>query len=162
MQLLNKDDDDYSTPLEVWENIKEYLPKGDTVIWEAFYNENSKSADHLRSLGCSVIYENIDFFKNDLGDCIVSNPPFSDKKKVINRLYDLDKPFIIILPIHSLSTRFIKDKFNNNLQVIIPKSRIHFQKMDVESGNMKTLKRTSFDTVYVCYKMNLPRDLLWL
>ena len=31
-----------------------------------------------------------------------------------------------------------------------------------ENGNMRTLKRTSFDSVYVCYKMNLPRDMLWL
>jgi hypothetical protein len=37
LQSLNKNDDDYTTPLEVQENIKEYLPKGDAVIWEAFY-----------------------------------------------------------------------------------------------------------------------------
>ena len=162
LKSLNKNDDDYTTPFEVWGNIKEYLPKGDTVIWEAFYNENSKSADHLRSLGCNVVYGNIDFYKNNIGDCIVSNPPFSDKTNVINRLYELDKPFIITIPIHSLATRFIKNKFKNKLQIIIPDTRIHFEKKDVESGEMKTLKRTSFDTIYLCYKMNLPRDVLWL
>jgi hypothetical protein len=92
----------------------------------------------------------------------VSNPPFSDKTNVINRLYELDKPFIITIPIHSLATRFIKNKFKNKLQIIIPDTRIHFEKKDVESGEMKTLKRTSFDTIYLCYKMNLPRDVLWL
>eukprot|EP00959_Pyramimonas_sp_CCMP1952_P042270 883962-Pyramimonas_sp.AAC.1 len=150
--------------MAVWENIAEYLPKGNTVIWEAFYNEDSKSVVHLRSLGCSVVYGNIDFFTNDIGGCIVTNPPFSDKERVINRLYELDKPFIITIPIHSLATRFIKNKFNKNkLQVIIPDMRIHFEeKKDKDSGQRKTLKRTPFDTIYVCYKMNLPRDILWL
>jgi hypothetical protein len=93
LKSLNKQDDDYTTPLYVWDNINDYLPKGETVIWEAFYNENSKSAGHLRSLGCNVVYDNIDFYNNDIGDCIVSNPPFSNKTRVINRLYELDKPF---------------------------------------------------------------------
>ena len=108
------------------------------------------------------MYGNIDFFTNDIGDCIVTNPPFSDKERVINRLYELDKPFIITIPIHSLATRFIKNKFKNKLQVIIPDMRIHFEKKDKDSGQRKTLKRTPFDTIYVCYKMNLPRDILWL
>jgi len=162
LKKLNKYDDDWTTPLAVWDNIKDYLPKGNTVIWEAFFNEESKSVEHLRSLGCSVVYGNIDFYTNDLGDCIVTNPPFSDKERVINRLYELDKPFIITIPIHSLATRFIKNKFKNKLQVIIPDLRIHFEKRDKDSGERRTLKRTPFDTIYVCYKMNLPRDILWL
>jgi hypothetical protein len=55
-QTLNKKDDDYTTPLEVWANIDEYLPKGEAFVWEAFLNFNSKSAEHLRSLGCNVVY----------------------------------------------------------------------------------------------------------
>ena len=162
LKSLNKNDDDYTTPFEVWDNIKGYLPKGDTVIWEAFYNENSKSADHLRALGCNVVYGNIDFFNNDIGDCIVTNPPFSCKMDVINRLWELDKPFIILLPIHSLATRFIKNKFKNKLQMIIPDMRIHFEKKDKDTGETIVLKRTTFDTIYLCYNMNLPRDILWL
>jgi hypothetical protein len=150
LQSLNKHDDDYTTPLEVWDNIKEYLPEGNTVLWEAFYNENSKSAEHLRSLGCNVVYGNIDFYKNDIGDGIVTNPPFSDKTNVINRLYELDKPFIITIRIHSLATRFIKNKLKSKLQMIIPDTQIHFEKKDKESGTMKTLKRISFDTIYLC------------
>lgn len=156
------DDDDYTTPLQIWSNIKEYLPKADTVIWEAFFNKHSKSAEHLRSLGCSVVYEDIDFYENDIGDCIVTNPPFSDKTNVINRLYELDKPFIITIPIHSLSARYIKNKFKNKLQIIMPDTRMHFEKMDSITGEMQILKKTPFDTIYVCYKMDLPRDILWL
>jgi len=40
--------------------------------------------------------------------------------------------------------------------------RIHFEKKDKETGKIIVLKRTTFDTIYLCYKMSLPRDMLWL
>ena len=43
IQNLDKNNDDYSTPPEVWENIKEYLPVGDDyIVWEPFFNSDSK------------------------------------------------------------------------------------------------------------------------
>ena len=67
--------DDYMTPKYAWENIKEYIPR-DKVIWEAFYGDG-KSGKYLEELGFNVIHEQIDFFEEDKGDIIVSNPPFS-------------------------------------------------------------------------------------
>ena len=160
LKTLNKSNDEYYTPREVWGNIDAYLPK-DRVVWECFYNKDSHSAEHLRGLGCTVVYEDVDFFDSDFGEIIVTNPPFSMKEKVMTRLHELDKPFILLLPIHSVCTRFVKTLFKNTLQIIIPDTRIHYESKD-ENGNMRTLKRTSFDSVYVCYKMNLPRDMLWL
>ena len=72
------DYDDYMTPNYVWDWIKEYLPN-DKIIWEAFYGDG-KSGDYLTQLGFNVIHEQIDFFENDVGDIIVSNPPFTKKK----------------------------------------------------------------------------------
>ena len=148
------------TPREVWGNIDAYLPK-DRVVWECFYSKDSCSAEHLRSFGCKVVYQDVDFFDSDFGEIIVTNPPFSMKEKVMTRLLELDKPFILLLPVHSVCTRFVKNLFKNTLQIIIPNTRIHYESKD-DNGNMRTLKRTSFDSVYVCYKMNLPRDMLWL
>jgi hypothetical protein len=164
VRKLDKYNDDWTSPPEVWENISQYLPKGSgDVIWEPFWNVDSKSAQHLRALGCNVVSGNIDFFTSPaIGTHIVSNPPFSCKEAVFKRLYELDMPFIVIIPAHSLCTRFIKTYFKNRLQVIIPDYRLHFEKRYAETGERKTLKRTPFDSVYVCYKMNLPRDLLWL
>ena len=160
---LSKCNDDYTTPIEVWRNIRQFLPTdGKTVVWESFYNEGSKSVEHLRELGCTVVYGNVDFYTHDMGDVIITNPPFSDKSRVFRRLYELDKPFIVTIPIHSLATRFIKNLFKNKLQIIIPDIRLHFECKDRVTGVRKTLKRTPFDTVYVCYKMNLPRDCIWL
>lgn len=165
MEMIQKlkRNDNYTTPFEVWDNIKEYLPTdGKQVVWESFYNEGSHSVDHLRALGCQVVYGNVDFYTTDMGDVIITNPPFSEKERVFARLAELDKPFIVTIPIHSLATRFIKRLFKNQLQIIIPDLRLHFEFEDKFSGVRKTVKRTPFDTIYACYKMNLPRDCLWL
>ena len=163
LTTLDKHNDDYCTPPETWQHIAEYLPKGYGVqVWEAFYNPESTSAQTLRDLGCKVVCEHVDFFNTKLGTHIVSNPPFSCKEAVFNRLAELDMPFILLIPSHSLCARYIKRHFKNKLQVIIPNTRLHYQKKDKETGERFTLKRTPFDSIYVCYKMGLPRDLLYL
>ena len=75
--------DDYMTPKYAWENIKQYIPK--KQIWEAFYGDG-KSGEYLKELGFDVIHEPIDFFEEDRGEVIVSNPPFSKSKEVFERL----------------------------------------------------------------------------
>ena len=88
--------DDYMTPKYAWDNIKQFIPN-DKVIWEAFYGDGN-SGHYLTELGFNIIHKPIDFFENNFGDLIVSNPPFSKIKEILNRLEELDKPFIIILP----------------------------------------------------------------
>jgi len=155
----------WTTPKEIWELIDDYLPKGENdVIWEPFYNDQTKSAEHLRSLGCNVISGNIDFYKVKipLGTHIITNPPWDQKEKVIEHLALLDIPFIITFPIHSLATRFIKNHFKNKLQIIIPDTRLHFEKKDTKTGEIFTLKRTPFDTIFFCYKMGFDSNIIWL
>ena len=112
--------DDYMTPKYAWENIKEYIPK-DKVIWEAFYGD-SKSGDYLRELGFETIHEPLDFFENDLGEIIVSNPPFSKTKEIMKRLLVIDKPFILILPSSKINTSYFRE-WANIIQIIIPPKR---------------------------------------
>ena len=91
------------TPKSAWEEIHQLIPKG-KVIWEAFYGDGN-SGTYLRELGFEeVIHEPINFFEHDLGDLVVSNPPFSLKKQVLERLVSLDKPFILLMPIATLAT----------------------------------------------------------
>lgn len=156
--------DDYMTPKYAWENINEYIPK-DKVIWEAFYGDGV-SAEYLRELGCKeVIHEDIDFFENDLGEVIISNPPFSLAKKIMPRLKELDKPFILIMPASKICTQYFRENFKNNdssLQIIIPTNRIQFQKLVNGKLPEKQENNCNFDCFYYCYKMNLPRDIIWL
>ena len=149
--------DDYMTPKYAWENIKQFIPQ-DKIIWEAFYGDG-KSGDDLRSLGFEVIHEPIDFFENNLGDIIVSNPPFSDAKNIMYRLKQIDKPFILILPSSKINTSYFRENFkgDENLQIIIPRKRIQF----IKDGNELTNK-CNFDCFYYCYKINLNKDITWL
>ena len=155
--------DDYMTPKYAWENIKEYIPK-DKVIWEAFYGDGV-SGSHLRDLGFQVIHEEIDFFTEDRGDMLVSNPPFSKSKEVLTRLKELGKPFIMILPSSKINTQYVRNLFSNTedkLQIIIPRKRIHFLKQvkGVVPDDFKSA--CNFDCFYYCWKLNLPRDIVWL
>ena len=152
--------DDYMTPKYAWENINMYIPK-DKIIWEAFYGDG-KSGDFLKELGHEVIHEEVDFFENDLGDIIVSNPPFSHSKEVMARMLELDKPFIMILPSSKINTSYIRSWKDKGLQIIIPRKRIHFTKLvdGVVPDNWKNA--CNFDCFYYTYKMNLPKDIIWL
>ena len=153
--------DDYMTPKYAWENIKQYIPK-DKIIWEAFYG-NGESGKYLTELGFNVIHEDIDFFENNLGDCIVSNIPFSKSKEILARLKELGKPFIMILPSPKINTQYFRKLFNNeNIQIIIPRKRIHFMKY-VNGEPVKGWKNAcNFDCFYYCWKMNLTKDITWL
>ena len=80
-------------------------------------------------MGYDVIHDYDDFFINNKGDIIVSNPPFSKSKEILNRLKILDKPFILILPCSKICTQYIRENFKNTdepLQIIIPRKRIQF------------------------------------
>lgn len=151
--------DDYMTPREAWENIKEYIPQN-KIIWEAFFGDGL-SGTYLSDLGFDVIHEEIDFFENNKGDIIVSNPPFTETKKIFNRLKELDKPFILILPAAKIFTLYLREFFNlNKLQIIIPRKRIQFKKL-VE-GKIILENKCNFDCFYYCYKINLEKDITWL
>lgn len=150
-------DDDYNTPPEAWIDIKEYIPN--KVIWEPFMlnNETSTSIITLKEMGFEVLGNSTDdFFETNVGEIIVSNPPFSIKGKVIKRLYELDKPFIVILPISTLSQIQFKKYFRDKIQIIIPKKRIQFMK------GKEQLKRSWFDVCYYCYKCDLSKDIIFL
>jgi len=152
---------DYMTPKYAWENIQQFIPK-DKVIWEAFYGDGN-SGDYLTELGFKVIHEEVDFFENDMGDIIVSNPPFSREliNPIMHRLKELDKPFILILPSSKINSQYMRNTFKDKLQICIPNGRINFNKL-VDGKNVDCKNKCAFDCFYICYKMNLPDDITWL
>jgi len=154
--------DDYMTPKSAWEAIQKYIPK-DKVLWEPFYGDG-KSGKYLKEMGFRTIHAKVDFFEHNWGDIVVSNPPFSKSKEVLARLHELGKPFIMILPLSKINTQYVRNIFkddSNPLQIIIPRKRIQFVKTEggvpVESKNA-----CNFDCFYYCWKMDLPRDIIWL
>ena len=155
--------DDYMTPKYAFEWIKDFIPNN-KIIWEAFYGDGD-SGNYLQELGFNVIHEPIDFFENNKGDIIITNPPFSKKKEVFTRLKELDKPFIMICPSSMINTQYIRKLFKDTtdkLQIIIPNKRIHFVKLIDGAVPKNWTDRCNFDCFYYCYKMNLPRYIIWL
>jgi len=156
--------DDYMTPKYAWENINEYIPK-DKVIWEPFMG-NGKSGEYLMELGCKeVIHNDNDFFESNEGEVIISNPPFSKTKTIMPRLRELDKPFIMIMPCSKICTSYLRENFKDApspIQIIIPRKRIHFMKLVNGEVPENWENKCNFDCFYYAYKMNLPRDIIWL
>ena len=162
--------DDYYTPKSAWEYISHLLPK-DKIIWEAFCLKSklSKSKTNLEELGFQVVGNTEwDFFNDETRpeyDMIVSNPPFDKAIKIpiLKRLVADAKPFVIIMNACNLYSNYFSEIFADNkadLQVIHPRGKIYFEKLE---GNITVLrKNTSFYCVYVCYKMNIPNDKLWI
>lgn len=153
--------DDYMTPKYAWEDIQQYIPK-DKVIWESFYGDGN-SGKHLQNLGFDVIHNQDDFFTSNHGDIVVTNPPFSQKKEVFTRLKQLEKPFIIICPAPMIFSVYFRNLFRDEkIQIIVPKKRIQFIKTD-ENGNILTTEnKCNFDCFYFCWKINLPKDIIFL
>lgn len=141
--------DDCITPVEIWNEMKDYIPK-DKEIWCPFYF----NGDHkLKELGFDIIHEDEDFFLNNRGDIIVDNPPFSIKKKVLERCIEIDKPFILIMPVSTLCYNYFKP-YKDKIQILVPKKRPNFD---------KSLKSSAtFDCLWFCYKMNLEKDIIFL
>jgi hypothetical protein len=76
------------TPFSAWEDVSANSPCG------------KLSAE----LGFDVIHEDLDFFAHDLGECVVTNPPFSELPRVLARLRELGK-IVVITPRSTLTTR---------------------------------------------------------
>ena len=103
----DKEDNELYTPYYAVDHIVKYLPKG-KIIWLPFDEEWSAFYRRLTELGYRVVRSSLakgqDFFEYEPEhwDLIVSNPPFSIKDKVLERLYSFNKPFAVLLPLNSL------------------------------------------------------------
>lgn len=163
-QLEKSVHNDYATPASAWKAIKKYLPKN-KVCYEPFYLDGG-SGEILKEMGIIVIHKPIDFYENGEKleyDYILSNPPFFNCKKLFSYLQKLDKPFIILLPTLKIHTNYLADTFGDkDLQIIIPRRRIHYHKYIEGKPVEDWLPQTPFDSVYYCYKMNLPSSLVFL
>tara|TARA_R100000734_G_C3251864_1_gene53176 strand:+ start:17 stop:529 length:513 start_codon:yes stop_codon:yes gene_type:complete len=156
-------DDEFYTLKDDWKKIEKYIPK-DKIAWEAFSNGDFESVEYLKTICKEVKYNTGDFFENDntniLFDIILTNPPFSIKKQVLERLKLLDKPFILILPTLSLQTKYMKSIFGDDLQIILPTKKIFFYK--IINGKKKIYNKLSYYCCYVCYKINLEKDIIFI
>jgi len=153
----DKDSDNYITNRESWIKIKEYIPK-DKIIWCPFYC-NGEQKEIFKEMGHDVIHQDKDFFSyTPKYDICIDNPPFSKKKEVLQRLFELDKPFILICPSMMLGYKYFQENFKDHIQIIIPSKRINFRHLNSKKKNYSP----PFASFYFCYKMNLKKDLIFI
>jgi len=113
---------------------KRLIHVGNIVIWECAVGEQYLYKE-LSSIGFSVIGTDIktgqDFLTFDMSgfyDVIVTNPPFSLKYKFLERCYELEKPFALLMPVDVFGAKTAQKLFSKyGGGVILLDKRINFK-----------------------------------
>lgn len=154
--LVSKSDEWYTFESDV-NLIVPYLKiKGYKNILCPFDKINSSFVKVLSNNGFNVTHSHIDegsdFFEiSDFNkyDAVVSNPPFSKRNLIFQKLFQVGIPFALIMNSNGLFdnyTRFEMFK-SNEFELLIPKGRMKFFN-DSGVGD-----KPNFQSVYVCSKI---------
>ncbi len=171
--MRNDGSDEFFTPKYAIYPLKEYIQahwwenpgavylydKEPWIIWCPFDTEDSNYVKLFRKWGhtviCSHIDEGKDFFKYEPKkyDVIISNPPFSMKTKILKRLFELKKPFAMLLPLtvlEGIERGKMYKKHADDMAVMIFDKRVNFIKG----------KSNYFNSCYITYRFLGNRNLL--
>jgi len=135
--------------------ILEFIPK-DKIIWCPFDTQESQFAKVFKEKGipfiCSHIIDGKDFYEYepDAWDIIISNPPFSNKRKIFERAIGFNKPFALIMSNTWLNDSAPKQLFKNkDLQLLMFDKRIKYN----------ALNKITFSSSYYCWNF-LPKQII--
>jgi hypothetical protein len=155
--------DEFYTPNYAIKPILKYL-KPNSKIWCPFDTNESNFVKLLKSEGHIVIethiFNNEDFFKTQKNvDYIISNPPYSKKNEVFNRLFELNIPFMMLVGVVGLfesKKRFDMFK-NNNFEIMYFDKRISYFR---DYKEQKPSLNPPFSSVYICRNV-LPNRIVF-
>ena len=159
MYSAGKNDECY-TPAYSVQPILEYIPK-DAIVWCPFDTSDSEYVKVLTAAGIDTVASHIedgrDFFQYEPEhyDCIVSNPPFTNKRAFFQRALDLGKPFALLMANTWLNDRAPMQLFaERGLQLLLLDKRTEFIQ-----PNSQTSGKITFSSSYYCCDF-LPRDIV--
>jgi len=139
--------------------ILKYIPKN-WVVWCPFDTKESefvKQISKTNKVIHSHIFEGKDFYEyepEEKWDCIVSNPPFTNKRKIFERALSFNKPFALIMSNTWLNDSAPKQLFKDkNLQLLMFEERMKF------SNNGKIDSKITFSSSYFCWNF-LPSQII--
>ena len=155
-----KNDECYTERYAVEPLLKYLEPYRDKIIWCPFDTKESEFVKVFTEYGYKVTYSHIstgqDYFRYEPAewDLIISNPPFSGKKRIFERALSFNKPFCLLLPITSLEGiergKIFREK---GIQLLVFDRRCNFIYDNAKKNNW-------FNTSWFCWKI-LPKQLIF-
>lgn len=168
-KVAGSGNDEFYTPLYAVEPITKYLRPGST-IWCPFDTEASLYVKELRKLGHKVTATSIlngpdqDFFylaDFDMPDCdyIISNPPYSLKGEVLAKLFEIGKPFGMLVGVVGLfeSQKRFEMFRGHDFEIMYFNKRIAYFK---DYRDEKPALNPPFSSVYLCHDI-LPKQIVF-
>ena len=151
--------DECYTPLYGVKPILKYIPK-DVIVWcpfDTFESHFVKEISKTNKVITSHKWTGQDFFdyEPDEWDVIVSNPPFTNKRKYFERALSFGKPFALIMTNTWLNDSAPKQLFKDkDLQLLMFDKRMKFVSPDGRDND-----KITFSSSYYCYNF-LPKQIV--
>lgn len=160
----DKASDEVYTPAYAVQPLVKYLQQFNpqATIWCPFDMDYSNYVKIFTEAGFKVIRSHIDEGQNfffyepeEEYDIIISNPPFSQKDNVLKRLFELNKPYAMLLPVPTLQGQ-ARFPYMKDIQYLGFDKRINYYK---DISMTRTQDGVSFGSGYICRQF-LPKDLI--
>lgn len=123
-------------------------------MWCPFDKKDSEFVKILQKENYQVVHGHIDtgedFFKYEevpAGcEVVVSNPPFSKRDAIFEKLYKMNIPFALIMNSNGLfdSKKRFEIFKNNNFEMLIPQGRMNFH------NGAEVRNSPNFQSIYIC------------
>ena len=151
--------DHWLTQSKTWKEFAQVLSK-DEVVWEPFVCQpHNISQKTWEEIGYKCVQTTSDFFETIVPSsttCLISNPPFTRKFDVLDRCFQINLRFALLLPswVMACSTfRKLVKKYNVlDLAIVIPSKRTHY----INPKTMEILNKTNFDSLFISRGMIQP------
>lgn len=130
------------------------------TYWAPFDQESSEFVIQLRKAGLQVMHTHLDqgqdfyTFRPDPWhwDCIVSNPPFTNKAKIFERALELGKPFALLMTLTWLNDAAPKRIFSGrSLELLMFEERVKYKGLE---------DKITFSSAYYCSGL-LPKPIMF-
>ena len=151
--------DECYTPDYAVTPILKYIPEG-AIVWCPFDLEHSEFVKQISKQN-EVVYSHLetgqDFFtyEPDQWDVLISNPPFTNKRKFFERALSFNKPFAMIMTNTWLNDSAPKQLFKDkDLQLLMFDKRMKFNMPDGREND-----KITFSSSYYCWNF-LPKQII--
>lgn len=163
-KVANSHNDEFYTPLYAIKPILEFIPPS-VKVWCPFDTEQSLFVKELSKTN-EVVYSSLlngqNFFEIEVLEntkYIISNPPYSLKTEVLERLFKFDIPFAMLLGIVGLfeSKKRFEMFRDNEFEIMYFNKRVAYFK---DYNEQKPSLNPPFSSVYICHNM-LPKKIMF-